>query len=146
MEFYFILIFIIGLFFILLGIKELFNKKLKEKFCVICASISLTWIVLLILNFMNLFQDKILLGILMGHTSLGVFYIFEKNASDRFKIFRLPLLLSFITIIYFVLTGFEKISFFILISLWIIFGLIFLFGDKNARGFVGKLVECCRGW
>jgi hypothetical protein len=146
MEFYFVLIGLIGLFFILLGVKEFFNKKLKEKFCVICASISLTWIVLLILNFMNLFQDKILLGILMGHTSLGVFYIFEKNASDRFKIFRLPLLLSFITIIYFVLTGFEKISFFILISLWIIFGLIFLFGDKNARGFVGKLVECCRGW
>ncbi len=148
MEFYFVLIFIIGLFFVLLGIKEFFNKKLKEKFCVVCASISLTWIFLLILNFMNLFKDKILLGVLMGHTSLGVFYIFESHTNQRAKILRLPLLLSFISIIYFILTGFEKISFFILIGLWVVFGLIFIFSDVKGktRKFVNKLIECCRNW
>ena len=141
---YFILIGIIVLFFILLGVKNFFKGNLKEKFCVICASVSLTWIILLILNFMNLFQDKILLGILMGHTSLGLFYVFEFHSSGKAKIFRLPILLSFISGIYFVLTGFDKISFFILIGLWIIFGLIFIFSDKEAKGFINKLVECCR--
>lgn len=146
MMFYFILLGIIVLFFTLLAIKEIFNKKLKEKFCVICTSVTLTWIALLILNFMNLFQDKILLGILMGHTSLGIFYIFERNTYKRLKIFRLPLLLSFISTIYFVLAGFDLISFFILIGLWIVFGIVFVFSNNKSKSFVNKLIECCRNW
>ena len=146
MEFYFVLVGIIFLFFILLLAKEFFNEKLKKRFCVICTSVTITWIVLLILNFISLFDDKILLGILMGHTSLGIFYIFERNASEKFKIFRIPLLLSFISIIYFTLGGFEKVSFFILIGLWVVFGLVFLFRDSPARSFVNKLIACCRNW
>jgi hypothetical protein len=145
--FYFILLGIIVLFFILLGVKEFFGEgRAKKKFCVICTSVTLTWIGLLILNFFSLFQDKILLGILMGHTSLGLFYIYESRSSGKAKIFRLPLLLSFISIIYFLLSGFDKISLFILIGLWVLFGLIFVFSDSGSRRFVKKLVECCRGW
>jgi hypothetical protein len=146
MEFYFILGGISILFFILLGVKEFFNKKLKEQFCVICVSVSLSWIFLLILNFYNLFSDKILIGILMGHTSLGLFYLFESFSKKQMKIFRLPLLLTFISGIYFLLEGFDKISFFVLIALWVIFIVIYVFVDSKSRSFVNKLIECCRNW
>ncbi|PJE81903.1 hypothetical protein COU58_00245 [Candidatus Pacearchaeota archaeon CG10_big_fil_rev_8_21_14_0_10_32_42] len=146
MEFYFILGGIVILFFVLLGIKEFFSEKFKKKFCVICTSVTLTWIILLAFNLYGLFEDKILLGILMGHTSLGLFYIFESNASEKAKVFRLPLLLTFISLIYFVLSGFEKISFFILVGLWFVFGLFYLFGNSEAKSFVNKLIECCKNW
>jgi len=146
MEFYFILSGIIVIFFIFLISKELLNKKLKEKFCVICTSVTLTWVGLLILYFLNLFNDRILIGILMGHTSLGLFYIFESNVKKELKTFRLPLLLSFISSIYFILEGFDQISFFILIGLWIVFGLIYLFRNSKLNSFVNKLIACCRNW
>ena len=146
MEFYFILIWISLSFFILLGVKEIFNKKLKEKFCVLCASIILTWIILLILNFSNLFQDKILIGILMGHTSLGLFYFFESHFKKEIKVFRLPLLLSFISIIYFILEEFEKISFIVLIILWVIFGFIYFFRKSGTKSYINKLINCCKKW
>ncbi|MDP3966420.1 MAG: hypothetical protein Q8Q04_02730 [archaeon] len=146
MEFYFILIWVIIIFFILLGAKEFFSKKAKEKFCVVCVTVTLTWIILLIFNFFNFFQDKTLIAILMGHTSLGLFYIFEKRVNEKFKIFRLPLLLTFISLIYFILEGFEKISFFILIGLWFLFGLIYLFGNSKSKSFVNKLIACCKRW
>ena len=146
MKFYFILFGISFLFFVLLGIKEFFNKKLKEKFCVICVSIILTWIILLILSFLNLFQNKILIAILMGHTSLGLFYFFESFSSRQMKLFRLPLLLSFISIIYFILVGFEITSLIFLILLWMSFGFIYLFKNSKLKFFVNKLIECCKNW
>src|SRR3989344_270246 len=96
-NFSFILLGIIVLFFLLLTIKNIFKIK---KFCAICLSISLTWIVLLILYFLDIFADKIIIAILMGHTSLGLYYILENKVKEKFKVFRLPLLLTFIFIIY----------------------------------------------
>jgi len=61
---------ITALFFILLFIKS-FTKK---KFCVICVSVSLTWITLLILYFLNIFTDKLIIGILI-YFILGGFVI-----------------------------------------------------------------------
>lgn len=135
---------IIALFFILLILKNIFNWK---KFCVLCVSASLTWIVLLILYFSKIFPDKIIIAILMGHTSLGVFYLWEKKVKEKFKIFRLPLLLSFIFIIYSILENFEFNSFFIIFGLWIVFYLIYLFrNNKGFNKFAKKLIECCRKW
>ncbi len=146
MEFYFILGGISILFFILLGVKEFFNKKLKEKFCVLCFSIIFAWVILLILNFLNLFQDKILIAILMGHTSLGLFYFFEMHFKRWMEIFKLPLLLTFISAIYFLLENFEIVSFVILVFLWGVFFIIYLFRKGGIKPYVNKLVECCKKW
>lgn len=145
MEFlFYILIGIIILFFILLLLKNIFNWK---KFCTLCISISLTWIILLILYFLNIFSDKIILAILMGHTSLGLFYLFEKKAEEKFKIFRLPLLLSFIFIIYSVIENFDFNSLLLIFGLWLIFYLIYLFrNNKGFNKFTKKLIECCKNW
>ncbi|MEK6844844.1 MAG: hypothetical protein AABX44_01160 [Nanoarchaeota archaeon] len=135
---------IIGLFFILLILKNLFNWK---KFCTLCISVSLIWIVLFILYLTDIFADKIIIAILMGHTSLGLFYLWEKNTKEKFKIFRLPLLLSFIFIIYAVLENFEFNSLLLIIGVWIIFSLIYLFrNNKKFSKVAKKLIECCKNW
>lgn len=135
---------IIALFFILLILKNIFKWK---NFCVLCVAVSLTWIILLILYFLKIFQDKIIIAILIGHTSLGLFYLWEKKVREKFKIFRLPLLLSFIFIIYSVLENFEFNSLLIILGAWIIFFLIYLFrNNKGFNKFTKKLIECCKKW
>lgn len=134
---------ITALFFLFLGIKEIFSKKIKSRFCVICISISVTWIVLLILYFNNLFFDKTILAILMGQTSLGLFYFFY----EKMDIFKLPFLLALIATIYFVLEKFSIKAIYFLVVLWIFLLAIHLFKkNKNFRTFANKLVGCCKKW
>mgnify|MGYP001588538835 CR=1 FL=1 len=135
---------IIALFFILLILKNIFKW---EKFCTLCISVSLIWILLLVLYFLKIFQDKIIIAILMGHTSLGLFYLWEKKVREKFKIFRLPLLLTFIFIIYSILENLELNSLLFILGLWLIFYLIYLFrNNKGFNKFTKKLIECCKRW
>ena len=131
---------ITALFFILLIIKNIFNIK---KFCAICLSISLIWIVLLIFYFLEIFSDKIIIAILMGHTSLGMYYIWENKIKEKFKVFRLPYLLTNILIIYYILNSFVISSLYFLLGLWLLFFVVYLFKfNKLTR----KLIECCKRW
>lgn len=139
-----VLIGIAVLFFLLLALKNILNLK---KTCVICASVTLTWIILLTLYFFKIFNDKMIITILMGQTSLGIYYIFERKARKNTLVFRLPLLLTFIFIIYAVLESFNFNSLIFLIILWLIFALIYSF--KNIKGFkrfTTKLIKCCKKW
>lgn len=131
---------ITGLFFILLVIKSIFKIN---KFCAICLSVSLSWVALLTLYFLDIFTDRIIIAILMGHTSLGIYYLWEKKVKEKIKIFRLPLLLTFIFIIYSVLNGFIINALYIILALWLLFSLVYLFKfNKLAK----KLIECCKKW
>jgi len=135
-----ILIGITALFFVLLTIKNIFNIK---KGCAICLSVGLTWITLIILLSTGFFHDKIIIAILMGHTSLGIYYIFEKKVKERFLIFRLPYLLTSIFIIYSILENFNINSLIFILGLWGLFFLIYIFRFNK---FMKKLIECCKKW
>ncbi|MEK6841241.1 MAG: hypothetical protein AABX50_01360 [Nanoarchaeota archaeon] len=135
-----VLIGITVLFFMLLAIKSIFNIK---KACIICLSITLTWITLLALYFLDIFADKIIIAILMGHTSLGIFYILEKKVKKKFLLFRLPYLLTSILIIYYVLNGFVISSLYFILVLWILFFIVYLL--KNNK-LANKIIECCKKW
>lgn len=131
---------ITALFFLLLALKSIFNVK---KACVICLSVTLTWITLLILYFLNLFPDKIIIAILMGHTSLGLYYILEKKVKKRFLLFRLPYLLTSILVVYYILNGFAINNLYFILGLWTLFFAIYLFkNNKIAK----KIIECCKKW
>ena len=132
------------LFFVILALKNIFNLK---KACAICLSVTLTWIVLLALYLLNIFADKTITAILMGHTSLGIYYIFERKVRKNALVFRLPLLLTFIFIIYSVLEGFTINSLVFIILLWVLFFMVYIFRTKNSiNKFVNKLIECCKRW
>lgn len=132
---------IAALFFILLFVKNM--VKNKKNVCVICVSVSLTWIFLLILYYFNIFADKIIIAILMGHTSLGIFYVLEKKMKEKLLIFRLPYLLTAISIIYFILEGFIINTFYFIAGMWLLFILIYLL---KFNGFTKRIVECCKKW
>src|SRR3989344_5354162 len=141
-----ILIIIIVLFFMLLIIKE-FIYKFKEKFCVICLSVTLTWLSLLFLYWFGLFQDKIIMALLMGQTILGVFYLVEKKVNEEIKIFRLPFILTLITIGYLSLTMPNDImkTIILLFTIWLIFFILYFYrSNQNLKLFIKKIIECCR--
>ena len=101
-----ILIGISVLFFVLLGIKSIFKKKL-QKLCTICASISLTWILLLVLYLFGKFQDLTIIALLLGGSVVGIFYLWERKTKKTKLIFRLPVMITLIYIAYFIL--YQKI-------------------------------------
>ena len=142
---------IIALFFIILLIKEMFLRKTRKEFCVICISISLTWLILLVLYWMKLFDNFLIIGLLIGMSVTGVYYFFESKfgkINKRIKIFRLPFVLTLILLAYYILT-FENIfkSILIVIGLWILFIFVYLFNsNKKINVFAKKLIECCKKW
>ena len=139
---------IINLFLILIGITVLFFlflilRNFSKKICAVCLSVSLTWTILLILYFTGYFTDKILIAILMGGTSVGLFYMFN----ERLSVFKLPFILSLISLIYFILEKIELNVIYLLALLWIFFGFVYLFkSNKKFKFFANKLIECCKNW
>jgi RsiW-degrading membrane proteinase PrsW (M82 family) len=140
---------ITGLFFVILLGREFLSKKNKDKVCSICLAVSLTLVVLLIMFWSGKFNDKVILALLVGMSLLGIFYLWEKTARERFLVFRLPLLL---TLIYFGYLLIEGIGYsfgvvMLLAILWGVFSLIYLYGRSGKTGgLVRKLVECCKRW
>jgi len=128
------------LFFLILALKNILNLK---KICVICFSITLMWITLLTLYFLDIFTDKIIIAILMGHTSLGLFYILEKKIKKNFLLFRLPYLLTSISLVYFILNGFITSILYFILGLWLLFTLIYLLKFNKLTK---KIIECCKKW
>ena len=139
-----ILIGITALFFLLLALKNILNLK---KTCAICLSVTLAWITLLIFYFLEIFNDKIIIAVLMGHTSLGIYYMLEKKVRKSFLFFRLPYLLTSIWLIYFIIEGFVLNSLYVIVILWLLFILVYLLRNNSGFSkFVNKLIECCKKW
>lgn len=144
-----VLIGITVIFFILLLLKEIFPKKIKSKFCAICAAVSLTWITLLILYILRIYTDIIIISILVGGTIVGIYYNTESKVKENIKLFRLPFLLTLILIGYSLLNlsyfFIKEIIF--LILLWLFFILIFLYkGNKTFNLLLNKIIDCCKKW
>lgn len=85
---FYIIISIFVLFFIFTLIKDFIYDKTKLKICAICAAVSLTWVSLIILKLIGYTIDKLILGILMGQSIVGIMYYIEKKMKNK-------LLLSF---------------------------------------------------
>lgn len=144
-----ILIGITSLFFLFLIAKSILSNKLKENFCVICAAISISWLVLLVLLKLSYFNDKIIVALLMGQSILGTFYLVEKKAKEQYKIFRLPFLLTLTLVAYYILEPKQDIasSIIFLSILWLIFVLVFVYRNNNKINMLTKrLIECCKNW
>lgn len=148
-DLFFILVSITTAFFVFLALKEFFRGKLKENFCVICASVSITWVALLILYWLNVFNNTTILALLIGMSITGIFYLADSKAKDELKLFRLPFLLTLVLVGYSLLKmqyGIIKELIFIIL-IWIFFILVYLFkSNKKINLFVKKVLECCKRW
>jgi hypothetical protein len=122
----------------------IFNSLLKKKICAVCASVFLTWLIFLVLYYFGYFQNVLILALLMGASASGIFNLLK----EKLNIFKLPFILTLLTIAYFLLVKqiYFSLVIFILI-LWILFGVIFLFSkNQNIKSVFQKLIECCKNW
>lgn len=137
---------ITGLFFLFLTLKSIFFAK--KQFCVICSAVVMTWIIFLVLYWQNLFDQPILLALLMGQSILGMFYYLDKNVPEHMTVFRLPFLLTMTIVAYMVIT--KQIVFSVtlfMFGLWGLFFLVFMYRkEEKLQRIVKKLVECCKQW
>lgn len=130
-----------GLFIVSLLAKHLLNRK----FCVLCASVTITWLGLLGLYFFDLFHDTILIAILMGQSITGLYYFVDKRVAKPLKVFTLPFLLTLTAVVYMLIkTRVIMAAFVLLLAIWLVCWLIFVYrGDPGKKPLVKALMECC---
>ena len=144
---FFILLSITVLFFLLLIVKSLIIKK--KEFCAICFAVGITWATFLVLYWMNIFRNNVILGILIGETTLGIFYAIEKKVKKELTLFRLPFLLSIIFIAYtLIMTPQDLVKDIVFLAvIWVIFNMVYFYqNNKTLHAFFNKIVECCKRW
>jgi hypothetical protein len=147
-ELFFVLAAMVVLFFAILLVKELLKNYLKE-FCAVCAAVSLTWIVLLVLYWLRIFDNTIILALLIGESTVGVFYLVEAKVRKELALFRLPFLLTLIVAGYSLVSVPDDLikSSMLLVSLWFLFMIVHIYKDNPAfSSAVKKIVECCKRW
>lgn len=141
-----IIVFMVSAFFVtLLLIKEVSKKK----FCVICASVSVTWIILLVFFILGKFHEPIFLGVLMGESMVGLYYFLEKRVAQPWHIFRLPFLLSATVVIFLILKpqSYTWQTVLFIGILWILFGFLFIYrSNKKIKKSVDRIIACCKDW
>jgi hypothetical protein len=136
---------IILLFVVLLAIK----KITQLRFCVICASISLIWMSLLVLQRLGLFDNLVLIAVLMGGSIVGIYYWLEKKVREQLHLFRLPVLLSLMFLAYVLLGAVDDAlsTIGLLGVLWVIFGFLYAYQSNNkVHNIVARIIACCRDW
>ncbi|MBI3032490.1 hypothetical protein HYY69_03375 [Candidatus Woesearchaeota archaeon] len=143
------LLIIVGFFILLLILKQFLPKSMQKSFCVICGAVSLTWFLLLLLLNSGLFTNKVIIALLLGQSTVGIYYFIEKKVAERFHVFRLPFLLTLLVVAY-ILISFPYnfvFEFTIIFSLWIIFILLYFFRHNTSlKNLVKKIAQCCRNW
>lgn len=127
----------------LIGILVKYFAKLR--FCILCISIALTWIVLLVLFKSGRFHDQVLLSLLMGQTIGGIFYLVQGRVPKALRVFTLPFFLSLTAIFYILITADIILPVFILLTvLWVLAWLIFTSrNDPGRRPITKAIMECC---
>lgn len=136
---------IIGLFFLLLAAKSFTGKR----FCVVCASVGLTWLTFLVLYRLGYFQDEVLLALLMGQSILGLYYLAERNVGEKLHLFRLPFLLSLTLIAHVAISPSWQVLqvIWLLLVLWVAFVGVYVSRKvPGVRQFVENVIKCCRDW
>lgn len=135
----------IGLLFaVIVAIK----RWLPFDVCAICTSVSTVWVMLLALYHLGAIVDATVIAILMGLSSLGIYYAVERRVPERLLLFRLPFLLSLVVIAYtLILMTVPVMVLGVLGLLWFGFAVIYV-SRRNVRYsvVVKRLIDCCSGW
>jgi len=139
------LLFIAGLFGVLVAAKQLLKNV---KYCAICLAVSVTWVGLLVLLWFGVFNNSVLVALLMGQSSLGLYYLIEKRSPERFLVFRLPLLISLTWLAYSVVNQtlfFDALL--MVVGAWLVFGVLYVYRtNPKFQTKVKAVIDCCSDW
>lgn len=136
---------LIGIFFVLLAAKHV----LKKEFCVLCASVSLTWLGFLMAYKLGRWMDPTPILVLMGGSVVGIYYLLDRRVRALWHVFRLPF---FLTLVLAVLAVFYPVRVLVTPALltagaWFFMSFIyFLRHIPGVKSFFKQLLECCRNW
>lgn len=125
-------------------------QKISGKiFCAICVSVSLTWLILLVMYFNSYRIDPLILGILMGGSAVGLmYYLFREN--NPFQIFKFPFLVFSFWLIYLLvgdLRGGLSRDLLIVGALWLVFIIVYFFNENGYwKEWSRRIIECCKNW
>jgi len=137
-----VLLAIVAFFGILLLVKKVFGIK----FCVLCVSVSLTWIGLFVLAKLNRFTDLPLLALLLGESVTGIYYYTQRHIAKELRIFTLPFFLSLTTLAYYLVNPLSNVLLIlsVLFGLWITTWVLFIYrNDPGKRSLVENVMDCC---
>lgn len=133
------------LFFVFLMVKYFSGRR----FCTLCLGVVSTWSLLLILHYLNRFDDLLLVSPLLGASLLGTYYLVEKKTKESWHIFRLPFFLSLLFVAYLLLDRTATLgqSFWYLVFLWLLFLTVWFYRrNRKVGGLIKQLIACCRDW
>lgn len=139
------LVLIFGFFLALLLVRAISKKQ----FCVLCGAVFLTWALLLALYYAGSFDNVVVIALLVGQSTLGIFYLLEKKVAEPLTIFRLPFLVTLLVIGYAALSrSFPATKLMLLVSsLWLIFGGLYAYRRvPTLRQLAEKVMACCKKW
>ncbi len=141
-----VLLVITLLFVTLLIVKKIAPEIVK--ICAICVAVSLTWVSLLALSIFGYIDDMLIIGILMGQSSLGIYYLLEKKSPKDLLVFRLPVLLTLTLLVFTVVSASWYLDAWLLVLvIWLGVGLLYVYRNSEwAKGKVKSMIECCSDW
>lgn len=143
-EIVWVFIAIIVLFYTTSFLKPLLNINL----CSICLAVSLSWITLLVLRVFGLFDNSLIIALLVGESVVGGYYLWDRQAKKSWLIFRLPVLLTLTFIAWCIVSlQFDLILACIIGAVWAIhFWLYFYKTKPSVKTYFDKLIACCSRW
>ncbi len=137
----YVLLLITGLFVLGLIIKNTLVRQL----CVLCLSISGSWIILLTLYRLGYFHNQVLLAMLMGQSITGIFYLARRHVAKILHIFTLPFFLCLTVVAYWAVG--ERVAFVpilgFLTALWVIGYVLLLSSNDVGKRTAKTIMQCC---
>lgn len=140
------MIYIIGIL-IVMFILGFALSKIFPKICVVCFSVMATWIMILVASGFGFAIDDVILGILMGGSSVGAMYYLSSKLLIKWHVFKFPFILTSFSFTYYLIRmDIEVGELMILLLVWVIFFLLVFIQNERLKVIVKKLTECCRNW
>lgn len=133
----------------LFGLLLVFKGLLKREFCVLCASVSVTWLLLLALYALGYISEVIFIAVLVGESVTGVFYLVERRVKKRMKLFRLPFLLTLTLGAFALFVPVRELwsAILFLVAVWVVLLVVYVLRNKRVVGnMVKKIIACCKNW
>ena len=141
---------LITVFIIIIIVRKVLEKTnpTVKSWCAICLANTFTWLTLLVMYQYSLYTNLTLIALMMGLTTLGLYYTIEKVVSRPLLLFRLPFLLTLIAMGHTILAKSVDFQATLLVgAVWIIFTLLYAYRQSPLlQTTITKLVECCKKW
>lgn len=133
-----------ALFLLLVTIRSVSDRT----FCVLCVSVSGTWLFLLGLFFIGRYEEPIIIALLIGQSIVGVYYRLQATLPDRFEIFTLPYILTATVGGYLLLSTANWSTILIALGIvWLVASLGYYYRENQTlRTYFDAVIACCRDW